>query len=513
MSASYNDDIEARLDAAVRSYTNRALVWAGVVIMVMAGAVIAVIAVTAALGGPFRPVTLIVPVTAATIAAFSIRLARRERFDRRGGFLLVFFGGAIPSVAMAIGALTENDAPARAIHTTAWLFPVAIVGSGVFLDRQISRVAGLWCALQYEAAFLFARPDLLELTGPQGITTSLSSHREALIRFFALIAMGFVVGYVGDFARNVITRLVEEERARGRAEQSSAAKSAFLASMSHELRSPVSSILGYAQLVLDDEALPTERRADILRMRESGKHLLELIDDVLYAAKLQAGALSLEPQPTDVKRLTEGVVAALHMQRNEGVELEVHADVSPVMVDPKRLRQVLINVVGNALRLTTRGRVTVRAEIQDETLLFAIEDTGPGIAGEHLERIFEPFERADDTTEGTGLGLSISRKLVAMLGGEIGVDSMVGRGSTFTIAIPCTPAPALAAQEIVAPDEQSLQALLSWARRGNMKRLRSEAEAIANDNPDLQRFAVAIGRYADAFDDAGAIALLEDLAG
>ncbi len=244
--------------------------------------------------------------------------------------------------------------------------------------------------------------------------------------------------------------------ARDEALASTRAKSDFLANMSHEIRTPMNAILGLSDLLRRTPLAPEQLRY-VEAVHGSGEALLTLVNDILDLSKVEAGKLTIETVPFDLRRAIEETVAIFtHRAAERGVRLEqeISTDVPQrVLGDPGRLRQVLTNLVGNALKFTKDGRVLVRVAVDDASddavIRFEIEDTGIGIPADKLERIFEKFAQADASTTrkfgGTGLGLSISRQLVELMGGSVTVRSEVNRGSTFAFTVPlpvCTGVPA-----------------------------------------------------------------------
>ncbi|GAB4154058.1 MAG: hypothetical protein Fur0037_22770 [Planctomycetota bacterium] len=253
-------------------------------------------------------------------------------------------------------------------------------------------------------------------------------------------------------ARDRAARLLVE--ARERAEAASLAKSGFLANMSHEIRSPMTAILGFAELLGQevetggDGAGSHETIRDYVRIiRSNGEHLLSILNDVLDLAKIEAGKLSVETIACDPLRILEDVLSLMRV-RAIGKDLQLCAETptpvpSSVRSDPTRIRQILVNLVGNAIKFTESGSVTVRLwhlPAPENRLRFQVVDTGIGMTREEQERLFQAFVQADASTTrrfgGTGLGLDISRRLARALGGDIEVESERGKGSTFTLDLP-----------------------------------------------------------------------------
>jgi signal transduction histidine kinase/DNA-binding response OmpR family regulator len=234
--------------------------------------------------------------------------------------------------------------------------------------------------------------------------------------------------------------------ARDLAERVARARSAFLANMSHEIRTPMNAVLGFVELILDTE-LSTEQRRALELVRSSSEALLMILNDILDYSKIEAEHLELEAIPFDVSKVVHATASLLAVRAREK-HLELLADVAPevpraVRGDPTRLRQILMNLIGNAIKFTEAGEVvvSVTAGVTDGSvaLRFAVRDTGIGIAPEHVGSVFREFTQADSTMTrrygGTGLGLAISQRLVTLMGGNITVTSEVGRGSEFAFSI------------------------------------------------------------------------------
>ncbi|MBI5114431.1 MAG: HAMP domain-containing protein [Rhodovulum sp.] len=236
-------------------------------------------------------------------------------------------------------------------------------------------------------------------------------------------------------------------------------KSQFFANMSHELRTPLNAVLGYAELLADGlyGELPPKAVEVLERVQANGRHLLGLINDVLDLSKIEAGQLVLACDTYAMRSVIEQVVASTEsLARAKGLALtaEIADDLPLGHGDERRLTQVFLNIVGNAIKFTEQGAVVIRAGAADGTFVVTVQDTGPGIAPEDRARVFEEFHQVDNSTTrqkgGTGLGLAIARRLVALHGGDIRLSSELGAGSIFTVVLPvhaAAPATAGSGQE------------------------------------------------------------------
>jgi CheY-like chemotaxis protein len=238
----------------------------------------------------------------------------------------------------------------------------------------------------------------------------------------------------------------ELRQARDAAEQAAVVKAEFLANMSHELRTPLTSILGFTALASAESEMPETVRHYIERVTNASKALLTLVNDVLDFSKLEAGEIRLEPRPVEMEALAREVLALFGEQaaaKGLSLELDLADGIPPaVAVDADRLRQVLINLMGNAVKFTAHGGVTLQIgyDSDAELLSAAVQDSGPGIEAGRRSQLFQRFSQVDGSSTrtfgGTGLGLAICKGLIEAMGGEIGVDTEIGRGSRFWFEVP-----------------------------------------------------------------------------
>jgi len=241
-----------------------------------------------------------------------------------------------------------------------------------------------------------------------------------------------------------VKHMAELEKALERARTAEKARSLFFSIVSHDIRTPLNAILGYSELLQSGIADPAEREEALRAIRASGTTLLELVNDVLDLAKMDSGKMTLQPGPVRLSELTDEVFSSFRLAASEkGIELvDKTAEIPAVLLDEHRFRQILFNLIGNAVKFTEKGSVTVTASYAGMTLDLDVADTGCGIPADMLTRVLDPFVQVQDPGHsadramGTGLGLSICRRLVEAMGGELTVESELGKGSVFRIRIP-----------------------------------------------------------------------------
>jgi signal transduction histidine kinase/CheY-like chemotaxis protein len=291
-----------------------------------------------------------------------------------------------------------------------------------------------------------------------------TAKRNAMIAIGGFAAIGIVLWFL---LRRIDAAESDLLRARDAAEAANRAKSVFLSNMSHELRTPLNAILGFAELMARDEGVPEAQRYNLATISRSGHHLLSLINDILEISKIEAGRLTLQPAPCDLRELVETIVESMELRAHQA-GLELTLSMTPevpryIHSDAGKLRQILINLLSNAIKFTQQGKVDFDVDVDHSlgssdapVLVFVVRDTGCGIAAAELESVFRPFYQTAQgarASEGTGLGLAIARQYAELLGGKLTATSEIGKGSEFALRLPTTLAaaatPAVAPRRVV----------------------------------------------------------------
>jgi signal transduction histidine kinase/ActR/RegA family two-component response regulator len=304
-----------------------------------------------------------------------------------------------------------------------------------------------------------------------------------------------------ELHRLVKERTAELETARAAADQASRSKSEFLANMSHEIRTPMAAIVGYADLLADESYPASERAAAIETVRKNADHLLGIINDILDLSKVEAGRLDVERVSCDpVVVISEAVNLLAARARGKNISLSARfSEPLPIRVntDPARLRQILINLIGNAVKFTELGGITLSARMTRggdgrELLSISVSDTGVGMTTEQIERLFRPFTQADTSITlrfgGTGLGLTICKRFAQALGGDISVTSVSKRGSVFTVTI--DPGDRSGTQRVVPGSSNIVKRVTAQTRRAVPGAESADVRGrvlLAEDGPDNQR--------------------------
>jgi PAS domain S-box-containing protein len=358
-------------------------------------------------------------------------------FDRQGRVLLMNAAGA------RVMGLPRRDVPgqardlrwtgAQAVAQEASDARVLDTGQTVYVEETIGEGPD-------ERTFLSVKFPLHDLDGRiyavGGVSTDITELRVAQREIFVANAR---------LEQTVAERTQELVVARDRAEQADRAKTAFLSTVSHELRTPLNSIIGFTEILLRELSGPLgeEQRRQLTIVQDSSRVLLDLINEILDLSRIEAGRMQFTIEPFDLAEVLTRRVEALASQADaKGLALrcDVAPDLGTMTSDPKRVAQVVANLLSNAVKFTEQGGVELSARPDGDAVRIEVRDTGPGIAPEDFEHLFKPFMQVGDTRrhhrEGTGLGLAISRHLARALGGDIAIESELGRGTRFIVSLP-----------------------------------------------------------------------------
>jgi signal transduction histidine kinase len=406
----------------------------------------------------------------ATIGASSLRLAGVITPERFGATWLAWWiGDAIGDLIVApllLCWLTVSHGISRPRTAEAFLLMVALGGAAVlvfgapaptgaagFIQPYLLSPFLIWAALRFRQRGATAAIFLVSVIAIWGTALGLGPFNggplherlSVLQAFLAILAVTFLM--LGAVAAERATALRELTVARDASEAASRAKSRFLAVVSHELRTPLNGIIGYADLLLDNVAgtMVEQQHGYVSRIRSAAWHLVSVIEGILTFARGDVGQHDLRLEPSDATSLVRDAVALLApyvAAKQLDVQVSVPDEAVAMLTDPGKVRQILVNLLGNAVKFTTAPAIEMGCRRDDGWVTFHVRDHGPGIPSDQLERIFEPFAQVGGNnaqlTAGTGLGLPVSRMLAELLGGTVTVTSRLGEGSTFNVRLPAT---------------------------------------------------------------------------
>lgn len=318
-------------------------------------------------------------------------------------------------------------------HTLSYRAAAPLIVTGIVISSKI--IYWNWAVAQGTMTFT---TDLLEIYISPAVNVAKFYNDNIVVT----IIFGLLAAVVAREARRAIV-------SASQADDANLTKSKFLASMSHELRTPLNAIIGYSELVKEEMAdlKNAEHTNDLDRIRGAGHHLLSLVNNILDLSKIEADKLEIDHGPVDLKALVADInttVIPLMDQNQNNFTVEVGPGIDKMKSDVLRIKQCLLNLVGNAAKFTDQGDIVLRVEMGPiDTIQFIVSDTGMGIEEAQIEHLFQEFQQLSNTTKpeqaGTGLGLAITRKLARLLGGDVTVESAPGKGSTFTLSLPILP--------------------------------------------------------------------------
>lgn len=390
------------------------------------------------------PMTVLPVVVVVAIYEFAMRYAIRRHIARGSSVpIWVWYANACVEISAMTALIVfihggvSNPIYALSTPPLAGYF-LFIVLSTLYLDFRLSLFTGSLAAIQYLAVVIYT----FSIAGVESSTDTIfltpgPYHAKAMILFMAGAGAAFVAREVRR-RQHISLRAFEE---RDREHRANTLKSQFLADMSHEIRTPLNAVIGYAQLLETDDAITPSQRKSVEAIRIGGRHLLSVVNDVLDISKIEAGSEIVTESRFDLRAVLQEltlIFAARCAEKRISWIFDMKSEPGEVSADETKLRQVLTNILGNAVKFTQTGHVALRVTAGDNDLYsFEIEDTGPGIAQERLREIFDPFaqDMPGQLNGGTGLGLAIAQRYVGLMGGEITVRSNPGDGACFRFRV------------------------------------------------------------------------------